>query len=604
MGRPILLGCAVFLAACSHPRSTPAPATSAAAVAKDAKGTTTAAFSVAPIDAALREEWKKDGLTAAPRADDATYLRRLYVDLVGTVPPPDVTTKFLGDPAPDKRARMVDTLLASPGYAEHWMNYWDDVLMGRQTKANLVDRVEFRRWLRRRFAKNDPWDRVVTALVAATGENGDGGVKVKTAPMAIPLAETPEVMDSSRVAASEPPEDPAINGAVNWTLKYEQTPQDFGGSASRYFLGLQIQCAQCHDHKTEAWKQDDYRRFTAAFLRARIEPIDRGKTMGVRRVNLVDLPVSAPRFAKKAELAEIVTAKPTALDGTDLAKGKDTRKALAAWMTAKDNPYFAKAFVNRMWGHFLGRGFVDPVDDIRPSNPATMPALFDRLAADFATDFDVKRLLRTIVATEAYQLSARRDAAQTADPENKLWARFHLVPLGPEELLNAVFRVTDLEHTAKSLGVKNMEQLRANVVRQYAFLFDTDEEDDEPDYSGTVSQALTLLNGALVAQGARALPGSMTAELVNGPGTDAEKVDALAVRALARHATPEEKARWVEYVTEATSDRPAPRRKYDASKATVLKPFANRSPNVSPKAAAYEDLLWSMLNSSEFTFNH
>jgi hypothetical protein len=266
-------------------------------------------------------------------------------------------------------------------------------------------------------------------------------------------------------------------------------------------------------------------------------------------------------------------------------------------MTAKQNPYFAKAFVNRMWGHFLGRGFVDPVDDIRPSNPATMPALFDEVAADFATDFDVKRLIRTLTATEAYQLSASNEAK--TDPENKLWARFHLVPLGPEELLNSVFRATDVEHTGKELGIKNMDQLRANVVRQYAFLFDTDEEDDEPDYSGTVSQALTLLNGALVAQGARALPGSATANLVNGSGTDAEKVDALAVRVLSRHATAAEKERWVAYVNEA------PRAgKGDPSKATVLRPLANRNPNISAKASAYEDLFWSMLNSSEFTFNH
>src|SRR5262249_14953525 len=155
----------------------------------------------------------------------------------------------------------------------------------------------------------------------------------------------------------------------------------------------------------------------------------------------------------------------------------------------------------RMWGHFLGRGFYDPVDDIRPSNPPAAAELLDAMARDFsANDFDIKRLIRTICSTEAYQLSVEAPASK-ADAENKLWGRFHLAPLGPEELLNAIVRVTDLESTARQAGIKDIDQLRTNIFRQYAFLFDTDEEDDEPDYSGTVSQALALLNGALVAQG-------------------------------------------------------------------------------------------------------
>lgn len=594
--RSVIAAGALISAACAHPRPAPPPVVAAkAAVPPPPK--VTPHLEPSRIDAALREQWSKAGVTPAPRADDATFLRRAYVDIVGTVPTVDQTNRFLTDSAPDKRAKLVEALLASPEYAEHWMNYWDDVLMGRSGKSpNVVDRVSFRLWLRGRFAKNESWDRVVAELVSATGENGNGGPKVRQAAMAVPMAADDEADGDGKDG-----DDSAINGAVNYSLRFEQTPQDIGGSASRAFLGVQIQCAQCHDHKTEAWKQDDYRKFTSAFFRARVAPRDRGRTQGqVRRVALEDSAVVPPRFQRNAELEGIVKAKPTALDGTDLAKGKDTRRALAAWMTSKTNPYFAKAFVNRMWGHFLGRGFVDPVDDIRPSNPATMPALLDEVAADFATDFDPKRLVRLLTATEAYQLAASRDAK--TDPENKLWARFHLVPLGPEELLNAIFRATDVEHTAKELGVKNMDQLRANVVRQYAFLFDTDEEDDEPDYSGTVSQALALLNGALVAQGSRALPGSATAALVSGPGTDAEKVDALAVRVLARHATAAEKDRWVAYVNDAGPVAKAP--KGEAARANPLRPLANRSPNVSPKAAAYEDLLWSMLNSSEFTFNH
>jgi hypothetical protein len=569
------------------------------------------AFSAATVDAMLRAEWKRAGVAPSPRADDATYLRRVYVDIVGSVPAAEVTTRFLADTAPDKREKLVETLLASHEYAEHWMNYWDDVLMGRETKGNLVDRISFRYWLRGRFAANAPWDRMVTDLVAATGQNGLGGPKVKGPAMQVPMGSPlPPARASS--AAEDDDDLASINGAVNWTLRFEQSPQDLGGNASRVFLGVQIQCAQCHDHKMESWKQEDFRRFSSAFFRSKVEPIDRGKVMGaVKRVDLVDAATPPPRFAKNADLGPVARAKATALDGTDLEKGADTRKALAAWMTSKDNRWFAKAFVNRMWGHFLGRGFTDPVDDVRESNPPMAPEVEGGIASDFvAHDFDIKHLVRTLCATEAYQLSSERGSS-TTDPENKLWGRFHLVPLGPEELLNAIFRVTELEKTAQKAGIKNLDTLRSNIVRQYAFLFDTDEENDEPDYSGTVSQALALLNGALVAQGSRALPSSTAAEIANGPGTDTEKVDAMAMRVLARHATPDERDRWAVYITgaDARAAEAAKAAKAGASPKTParggpLDRLANKRASASPRHAAYEDLLWALLNSSEFTFNH
>lgn len=151
-------------------------------------------FGADGIDAALRQAWQREGLTPAPRADDATFLRRVYVDIAGTIPPPDAVTAFLASSDPDKRRKVIETLLASPAYSEHWMNYWDDVLMGRETKGPVVDRVAFRYWLRARFEANAPWDRMVRDLVAATGQNSIGGARVRV-PQAtsVPLgAEVPD----------------------------------------------------------------------------------------------------------------------------------------------------------------------------------------------------------------------------------------------------------------------------------------------------------------------------------------------------------------------------------------------------------------------------
>ncbi len=593
------------LAACGRNASPPPPRLAPAPAARNEERPRTS-FGVHEIDAALRDAWKAQGIEPAPRVDDATFVRRVYVDVVGNVPPPEVTVRFLSDTSPDKRRKLVDDLLASPAYAEHWMNYWDDVLMGRENRGNLVDRVAFRTWLRAELEANAPWDRLVRDLVAATGQNSAGGPRLRGPGLAAQVQTGPAANDADAAELAK------VNGAVNWSLRFEQTPQDLAGSASRVFLGVQIQCAQCHDHKTEKWKQDDFRRFASAFLHARIEPIDAGKPMGaVRRVQLVDIPRVAPRLARNAETAPIAAARATALDGSDLAKGDGTRKALAAWMTSKENPWFARALVNRIWGHFLGRGFYDPVDDIRPSNPATMPELLDRVAADFvAHDFDVKHLVRTICATEAYQLAASKPGdPKGADPENVLWARFHLVPLGPEELLNALFRVTNVEDAAERAGIRNLDALRTQLVRQYTFLFDVDESDDVPDYSGTVSQALALLNGALVAQGARAIPGSALSDVLALPGGDAEKIDALTVRVLARRPTEAERARWAAYVQGAA--RPAPATiggaPGSARKVTGKGPLdrlANRARGADPKRMAYEDVLWAMLNSSEFVFNH
>ncbi len=575
----LLLAFALLAAACGG------AAPSAPARAPAVKGAAHV-FGPAEVDGALRDAWKAAGVTPAPRADDATFLRRAYLDVTGTIPTADAVTAFLASKDPDKRAKVVDELVRSPAYAEHWATYWDDVLMGRAKMGAAIDRPAFKDWLVGAFTARTPWDRLVRDLLAATGQN-------------------------TRVGADEGEEKVAQNGAVNWTLRYRDSPQDLAGNASRVFLGVQIQCAQCHDHKTESWTQDDFRGFASGFLRVRAEAVS-PKAMGQKPFVVVDEDRALPRYAKNADVAPIAKAKPRGLDGKELEAGKGTRAKLAAWMTSPENPWFAKAIVNRMWGHFLGRGFVDPVDDLRPSNPVVLPAVLDRLAADFvAHGYDLGHLVRTICATEAYQLAASREAdIAKGDPENKLWARFHLVPLGPEELLNGILLATRIEDAAQRARVPKVEQLRAQLEKQVGFLFDVDEESDAADYEGTVGGALALLNGGLVGNGSRAVPGTAVAEVLSGGGTDEEKVERLALQVLSRRPTDAERAAWVAYVEDRSrSAPPAPAGRNEARAprkggARSLARLERRSGTTDPRRAAYEDLVWAWLNSSEFAFNH
>ena len=346
--------------------------------------------------------------------------------------------------------------------------------------------------------------------------------------------------------------------------------------------------------------------FAACFVRTRTLPIDKGKVMGVRRFEVSDLGRPAPRFNKNPELSPVLHATPRTLQGADLSSAPNVRQAIAAWITASDNPWFARAIVNRMWGHMLGRGFVDPVDDLRPSNPGAMPDLFGALADDFASHgYDLHRLIATIAATEVYGLSSSIGAEDI-----KAWSRFRLQPLGPEELLRSIFAATEVEEMLRRARPGAVQTVRTLLFRQYSFLFDVDEQTDEPDFEGTVAQALTLINGQLVVGGTSALPGGALERVLAGPGGDPERVDALYRRTLSRHPTAEESEHWVRYVNEPHPSDPAParvatasqggRKGGDALQRLEARDLAHRD----PKRQAYEDVFWALLNSSEFIFNH
>ncbi|HLK60823.1 MAG TPA: DUF1549 and DUF1553 domain-containing protein [Chthonomonadaceae bacterium] len=583
----------------------------------------------AAIDRTIQAAWKRENITPAPPVDDARFLRRIYLDIVGTIPPPGVVEDFLADKSPDKREKAVDALLSDPRYVDRWSEYWDTVLMGKTTFAPNVDRNEFRRWLRGAFAKNTPYNQFVTELITATGQNSTGPTYAEANGPAMMMR--PAELDPSAPLADRS----NINGAVNWQLKYFQTPADLAGVASKVFLGVQIQCAQCHDHKTEKWKQTDFRAFTACFMQAVPAPVDRGQMqnagMNVRKVNLrdVNFPMPGNRMnPMAADRQPYLNVDPAVLDGTPVSGPRaDRRRELAAWMTDKKNPWFAQAIVNRMWAKFLGRGFVEPFDDFRPSNPPVLPEALQQLADDFvAHHYDLKHLIKTICLTQVYQLSPAPSIGET---DNKLWERFRLTPMGTDELLNSLVAATNFQAVLARMPGGSLEQIKARMTRQLSFVFNTDEEDmEQKEFEGTIPQALLMLNGNLTNAGVTPIPGTALSEVMAMPGDDAAKIEALYLRTVSRKPTATELQKWTDFVNaprEVTiSPRPAnqpppgPMRPGQAGKPSQGQ-GARGGPGPDPLARlgarpmgqrptarlqAYEDLFWALLNSSEFVFNH
>lgn len=519
-------------------------------------------------DPLLRDLWTRRGVTPAPLADDATFLRRLYVDVLGTVPQPEEVRAFLADKKPNKRGRIVDAVLADPRYVSHFVDYWEDVFLRKDEEKRLVDREMFRGWLDAKLRAKTPWDQLARELVNATGRNrGDGD---------------------------------DLNGAVNWLLQFQRNPQDAGGAAARTLLGTQIQCAQCHDHKTEPLKQSDFLAFAAGFARVRGRP-DGGDQ---RRLELVVDDVDRPIYGgpRAMGLKEVAELPPRTLDGKPLPEGRERRAALAGWMTSAENPAFSRAIVNRMWGHLVGRGFVEPVDDMRPTNPTEAPELLDALARDLvASRFDLQHLLRQILTSEAYARGAVPGTPNEREAREALWAAYPLKPLSPDVLFTVIVDSSGIEPAVRAVLGDELPKVRENMRRAFDVTFSVDEDDMGASYAGTIAQALLMQNGRLSSGAALALPESRVAKILRIPD-DGAKIDEAYLATLSRFPTDAERARWVAFLAERAAERPGPgggRMRGGAGTGAALVSVAETA-----KDQAIEDLFWALLNSSEMTFNH
>ncbi|MGI8978756.1 MAG: DUF1549 and DUF1553 domain-containing protein [Pirellulaceae bacterium] len=482
------------------------------------------------IDRQIQARLDAEGVARVPPADDAEFLRRVFLDLHGVVPAAERADRFLESKDPKKRTELIEELLASSRLGEHFGDVWRGRLLSPQVNEQRVQAERFTSWLAQRFNDNDGWDKTVGDLLTATG-------KIE--------------------------ENPAVTYLIEGRHPLGVT--DLTDLTSRYFLGVRLNCAQCHDHPFVAWKRQDYWGMAAFF--AQIQTPNRPKMVYVAGVR--DDPKMTLSSLQGADMIEGIQVRPpTFLDGEELsADSREAhRAALAHWITSRENPYFARATVNRMWWHFFGRGIVNPVDDMHTGNPASHPELLELLSRRFVeSGFDLKFLCRAILTSRTYQQTSR--PGEKADAQAKLFARMSIKVLSPEQLYDSLVSV--LGPPDKASGVDT----RLGARYEFCQFFAGDGDPDPTRYERGIPHLLRLMNS-------RQFTGRNVESLVSrvaSPGRSADDIVAdLFLTILARQPTPTEQ----QLARDQLKDT-------DASPQTV-----------------YRELAWALLMSSEFSLNH
>ncbi len=509
-----------------------------------AKERTSAIPQVAAIDEGIAAAWEAAGIKPAKLATDEEFLRRAYLDLVGRVPSLREARAFLNTRESDKRGKLVEYLLNDPDFAKNFATQWSVLLIGRGNQGRQVDRTSLNNWLRKQFGADRPWNEIVRDLVGATGSNKE-------------------------------------NGAANYVLAHlEFGAVPLTSKTTRLFLGKQIQCTQCHDHPSNDWKQADFWGVNAFFKGVKTEDVMKANETGGEAYDhtvLTDTPTDAyVSYDKRNGMIGI--AFPRFIDGRKISQGGDIirRTELAKLISDPTNEATAQAFVNRTWAHFLGRGFVNPVDDFGPHNPPSHPEVLEKLAKDFQeSGYDVKKLCRWITASRAYQLSSVR--GKGSEKDDGLFASMPLRPMSPEQLFDSLLTAT----SAHKAGTPDDGNRRRDAwLRQFIFAFANDEAEESTSFQGTIPQALMMMNGELMQEALSGKPGSFVGELCaqaarGGRSSEARMIESIYLAALSR--------------------RPTTRELHQAS---------SYFENYPDGMQVLQDLFWSLLNSNEFILIH
>jgi hypothetical protein len=487
------------------------------------------------IDELSVAKWKKLGLLPSPICDDATFVRRVTIDVNGRLPTADEVRAFLDDTSADKRAKLIDRLLDSPDYASYFALRWGSILRNSNLAGSDQAAYAFHNWMKDMLARNRPYDEFVRGVVAASGEWQDA---------------------------------PAINWY--WQSRDDQLHQVTADTA-QVFLGQRLQCARCHHHPYERWGQDDYYGLAGFFTRlgrksfGQPPPYFAAATPTTGEKNPLTGKTPEPKYLA-GEVAKFTTE-------------EDPRHALVDWMAKPENPYFAKALVNRLWGHFYGRGLVHEVDDLRATNPPSNPELLDALAKDFIDHkLDMKHMCRVMLNSQVYQLSSEPNEHNKNDRQN--FARYYGRRVISEVFLDAVDQATGTKSKFNGVAstARAVDLPHENFGSYFLDTFDRPRRvtgcECERSSGATLAQVLLLANSDEIENKIGDGNGKI-AKLLKDKKTEKEIIDDLYLGAVSRFPT-------------------------EAESATTLKFVAA----IENKQEAYQDVLWTLLNSKEFMFNH
>jgi hypothetical protein len=509
------------------------------------------------IDEWVFKKLESVGMPPSELTDDSTFLRRVTLDVAGRLPTSQEANDFLKEENPDKRASQIDQLLEDPGYGALFANKWSALLRNKQTKnTDKRGTYLFHDWIRESMQQNMPYDDFVGSILTASGDITD-------------------------------------NPPVAWYRQVKQLNEQVEDTA-QLFLGLRLQCAQCHHHPFEKWSQHDYYSLAAFFSRV-------GRAAGTR-------PGEEVIFHKpgEAKTKNIKTDKAVLPAGLGVAPATirtvvDPRLELARWLTNDENPFFAKSVVNRYWKHFFGRGIVDPEDDMRETNPPTHPELLDALASHFIYNgYDLKDLVRTICQSKVYQLSAIPNQHNGVDKQH--YSRYYPKRLMAEVLYDSVHELlgSEVQFDGLPLGTKAVELPNNSFNSSNYFLTVFGRPDSssscecERSQDASLAQSLHLLNSKSIQEKLAAKTGMAAVLVKDTSRSHEEKMSELYLMAFSRFPSTDELNTALEYLN----------RKQLAA-ATAIPPEGEESKEASdPFQIAYEDIIWALINTKEFLFNH
>ncbi len=482
------------------------------------------------IDVEILKKLKEEKVNPSAKSTDSEFHRRAYLDIIGRIPTSDETKAFLENTVANKREKLIDDLLANDGFGKHMADIWQALLLPKISDNRRVNSEPLVVWLEKHFNANTGWDQVTKELLTSTGSQDE-------------------------------------NGSITYFVSNNSVDK-ITDSVTKLFLGVQLQCAQCHDHPFVEWKQKDYWGVAAFFMKVQAAPprnkdmssptVTEGKVINKKKNNL-------------PEAAKFVNAKFLASEEPKLNNEEPFRPVLANWLTSKSNPFFSNAMANRLWAQYFGKGLVDPLDDMHDGNPATHPELLASLASQFsASNFDIKFFIRAICNSETYQRSSKPNASNK-ETNIALLSHMPIKNMSPEQLFDSLTIVlgSPSRGNQKQPANKPQKNQPKGARAQFVTFFQAEEGASALSYETGIPQVLRLMNSP-----------QMNAEagvfrIIDKTADAKTSIEKIYLSVLNRKPTDEELARMVNFLAKASDQK---------------KGFA--------------DMLWVLLNTSEFTLNH